>query len=140
MGDLGEDEKVLIWSQNLERFGLDRYGGVWNGIVNLQPGPVSNFLPGCHQPRSRAYHHPQSSSTCRDEGGEKSTILLPILSLTILMRRSMLVILDLLVMLALLPVSVSTVANPPAWDRVVQDGQAESIEFIISTSRSVDIS
>ena len=43
------------------------------------------------------------------------------------------------VMLALLPVSVSTVANPPAWDRVVQDGQAESIEMIISTSRSVDI-
>ena len=49
-------------------------------------------------------------------------------------------LLVILVMLALLPVSVSTVANPPAWDRVVQDGQAESIEMIISTSRSVDIS
>ena len=24
VGDLGEDEKVLIWSQNLERVGLDR--------------------------------------------------------------------------------------------------------------------
>ena len=59
VGDLGEDEKVLIWSQNLERFGLDRYGRVWNGIVNLQPGPVSNFLPGCHHPRSRAHHQPQ---------------------------------------------------------------------------------
>ena len=41
-------------------------------------------------------------------------------------------LLVILVMLALLPVSVSTVANPPAWDRVVQDGQAEIMELVTS--------
>ena len=29
-----------------------------------------------------------------------------------------------------LPVTMPTVANPPPWDGVVQDGEAEIIEFI----------
>ena len=64
-------------------------------------------------------------------------VILDLLVMLALLKKKLLLVL--LAMLALLPVSVSTVANPPAWDRVVQDGQAESIELIISTSRSVDI-